>query len=91
MNQKEISIAYGKTTKSAHAPAGPTHEENMIVVAHDISPADMLRFKDRLFGGFLARCGKPLKQRRNQMIGAHLRRAIGRVAMGVANVESTAT
>src|SRR6185312_4073845 len=29
----------------------------MIVVAHDISPADMLRFKDRAFGGFVTDLG----------------------------------
>jgi phosphotransferase system enzyme I (PtsI) len=30
---------------------------HMIVVAHDISPADMLRFKDRAFGGFVTDLG----------------------------------
>jgi phosphotransferase system enzyme I (PtsI) len=30
---------------------------HMIVVAHDISPADMLRFRDRAFGGFVTDLG----------------------------------
>jgi phosphotransferase system enzyme I (PtsI) len=30
---------------------------HMIVVAHDISPADMLQFKDRAFGGFVTDLG----------------------------------
>jgi len=30
---------------------------SMIVVAHDISPADMLQFKDRAFGGFITDLG----------------------------------
>ena len=42
---------------SAHAPAGPTHEENMIVVAHDLSPADMMLFKQHQFAGFVTDLG----------------------------------
>ncbi|MGE5649406.1 MAG: phosphoenolpyruvate--protein phosphotransferase [Bacillota bacterium] len=40
-------------------PAGDGSEGagRMIVVAHDISPADMLRFKDRAFGGFVTDLG----------------------------------
>ncbi|KIF83032.1 phosphoenolpyruvate--protein phosphotransferase [Noviherbaspirillum autotrophicum] len=47
-------------TGSANAlPAGDGSEGagRMIVVAHDISPADMLRFKDRAFGGFVTDLG----------------------------------
>ncbi len=47
-------------TGSANAlPAGDGSESagRMIVVAHDISPADMLRFKDRAFGGFVTDLG----------------------------------
>ncbi|TFV98669.1 phosphoenolpyruvate--protein phosphotransferase [Oxalobacteraceae bacterium OM1] len=32
---------------------------HLIVVAHDISPADMLQFKDRAFGGFVTDLGGP--------------------------------
>jgi phosphoenolpyruvate-protein phosphotransferase (PTS system enzyme I) len=38
---------------SAHVPATPTHEENIIVVAHDFSPADMILFKQHQFAGFV--------------------------------------
>jgi len=41
-------------------PATDGDEEGagrMIVVAHDISPADMLQFKDRAFGGFVTDLG----------------------------------
>ncbi|HEV2608962.1 MAG TPA: phosphoenolpyruvate--protein phosphotransferase [Noviherbaspirillum sp.] len=40
------------TTDGAEESAG-----RMIVVAHDISPADMLQFKDRAFGGFVTDLG----------------------------------
>jgi phosphoenolpyruvate-protein phosphotransferase (PTS system enzyme I) len=41
-------------------PVADGEDENvgrMIVVAHDISPADMLQFKDRAFGGFVTDLG----------------------------------
>jgi phosphotransferase system enzyme I (PtsI) len=34
-------------------PAGPSHEEDVIVVAHDLSPADMILFKQHQFAGFV--------------------------------------
>jgi phosphoenolpyruvate-protein phosphotransferase (PTS system enzyme I) len=37
--------------------AGDGSAGSMIVVAHDISPADMLGFKDRTFGGFVTDLG----------------------------------
>lgn len=45
-----------------HAPPAPLHGEDrfqpqMIVVAHDISPADMLAFRDRSFVGFVTDVG----------------------------------
>jgi phosphoenolpyruvate-protein phosphotransferase (PTS system enzyme I) len=42
---------------SGHAPAAPTHEENVIVVAHDFSPADMILFKQHQFAGFVTDLG----------------------------------
>jgi phosphotransferase system enzyme I (PtsI) len=48
-------------TGSANALTKINGEEEaagrMIVVAHDISPADMLQFKDRAFGGFVTDLG----------------------------------
>ena len=42
---------------SAHTPAPPAHEENIIVVAHDFSPADMILFKQHQFAGFVTDLG----------------------------------
>jgi phosphotransferase system enzyme I (PtsI) len=46
-------------TASALAQTGAQEESagRLIVVAHDISPADMLQFKDRAFGGFVTDLG----------------------------------
>jgi phosphotransferase system enzyme I (PtsI) len=38
-------------------PDGAEATGNMIVVAHDISPADMLQFRDRAFSGFITDVG----------------------------------
>jgi phosphoenolpyruvate-protein phosphotransferase (PTS system enzyme I) len=42
---------------TGHAPVAPTHEENVIVVAHDLSPADMILFKQHQFAGFVTDLG----------------------------------
>jgi phosphotransferase system enzyme I (PtsI) len=42
---------------TGHAPAVPEHEEDIIVVAHDFSPADMLAFKQHRFAGFVTDLG----------------------------------
>lgn len=42
---------------SAHTPSGPSHEEDIIVVAHDLSPADMILFKQHKFAGFVTDVG----------------------------------
>ncbi len=38
---------------TGHVPDAPSHEENVIVVAHDFSPADMILFKEHEFAGFV--------------------------------------
>ena len=48
------------TGSASSLPSSVDSDENvghMIVVAHDISPADMLQFKDRAFGGFVTDLG----------------------------------
>ena len=46
------------TGSAATLPDGSDENAGrMIVVAHDISPADMLQFKDRAFGGFVTDLG----------------------------------
>ncbi|HSD54435.1 MAG TPA: phosphoenolpyruvate--protein phosphotransferase [Burkholderiales bacterium] len=42
---------------TGHAPPAPDHEEDIIVVAHDFSPADMLVFKQHRFAGFVTDLG----------------------------------
>jgi phosphotransferase system enzyme I (PtsI) len=42
---------------TGHVPAGPSHEEDVIVVAHDLSPADMILFKQHQYAGFVTDLG----------------------------------
>ena len=42
---------------TGHLPEAPEHEENIIVVAHDFSPADMILFKQHQFAGFVTDVG----------------------------------
>jgi phosphotransferase system enzyme I (PtsI) len=42
---------------TGHSPEHPTHEENVVVVAHDFSPADMILFKQHQFAGFVTDLG----------------------------------
>jgi len=42
---------------TGHAPEHPTHEENVVVVAHDFSPADMILFKQHQFAAFVTDLG----------------------------------
>ncbi len=42
---------------TAHVPPAPAHQENVIVVAHDLSPADMILFKEHQFAGFVTDLG----------------------------------
>mgnify|MGYP001612814450 CR=1 FL=1 len=39
------------------ASAAPAHEESLIVVAHDLSPADMMVFKQHQYAGFVTDLG----------------------------------
>lgn len=42
---------------SAQAHVPPAHDDDVIVVAHDLSPADMVPFKQRQFAGFVTDLG----------------------------------
>jgi phosphotransferase system enzyme I (PtsI) len=42
---------------TGHVPATPSHEQHVIVVAHDLSPADMILFKQHQFAGFVTDLG----------------------------------
>ncbi|HEX7647537.1 MAG TPA: phosphoenolpyruvate--protein phosphotransferase, partial [Noviherbaspirillum sp.] len=58
VGERVLKVLTGTAGKAL--PDGAGTEEaagRMIVVAHDISPADMLQFKDRAFGGFITDLG----------------------------------
>src|SRR5437660_7775659 len=42
---------------TGHAPPEPSLEEDLIVVAHDLSPADMILFKQHQYAGFVTDLG----------------------------------
>ena len=42
---------------TGHAPATLSHEEDVIVIAHDLSPADMILFKQHRYAGFVTDLG----------------------------------
>jgi len=42
---------------AGRADAAPAHEESLIVVAHDLSPADMILFKQHQYAGFVTDLG----------------------------------
>jgi len=47
----------GADTSKSLAEAGATEEQKLIVVAHDLSPADMILFKRHRYGGFVTDVG----------------------------------
>ena len=58
IGERVLKVLTGTADKPL--PVGSGSDEvagGMIVVAHDISPADMLQFKDRAFGGFITDLG----------------------------------
>ncbi|MGB5081034.1 MAG: phosphoenolpyruvate--protein phosphotransferase [Burkholderiales bacterium] len=42
---------------TGHAPAPPSSEKELVVVAHDLSPADMILFKQHQYAGFVTDLG----------------------------------
>jgi phosphotransferase system enzyme I (PtsI) len=56
VGERVLKVLTG-TASSLPVHAGEEPAGRMIVVAHDISPADMLQFKDRAFGGFVTDLG----------------------------------
>src|SRR5437899_6186818 len=49
---------------TGHAPAEPSSEKELIVVAHDLSPADMILFKQHQYAGFVTDLGGRSEKRR---------------------------
>jgi phosphotransferase system enzyme I (PtsI) len=57
VGERVLKILTGTATSLPAVSGGEESTVRMIVVAHDISPADMLQFKDRSFGGFVTDLG----------------------------------
>ena len=55
--QQAVERVLNALLGSAHTPTGPSHEEDIVVVAHDLSPADMILFKRHKFAGFVTDVG----------------------------------
>ncbi|MDP1952353.1 MAG: phosphoenolpyruvate--protein phosphotransferase, partial [Betaproteobacteria bacterium] len=50
-------VLKGMQEQPGRAGAAPAHEERLIVVAHDLSPADMILFKQHQYAGFVTDLG----------------------------------
>jgi len=57
VGERVLKILTGTATALSMSDGSDEAIGRMIVVAHDISPADMLQFKDRAFGGFITDLG----------------------------------
>ena len=56
VGERVLKVLTGTASTLPHL-AGSSASANLIVVAHDISPADMLQFRDRAFSGFVTDLG----------------------------------
>jgi phosphotransferase system enzyme I (PtsI) len=57
VGERVLKILTGTATAFSNLSGGDEGNAPMIVVAHDISPADMLQFRDRAFCGFVTDLG----------------------------------
>lgn len=57
IGDRVLKVLTGTANKPLVGSGSDEVAGSMIVVAHDISPADMLQFKDRAFGGFITDLG----------------------------------
>jgi phosphotransferase system enzyme I (PtsI) len=57
VGERVLKVLTGTATELSKMPALNESGANMIVVAHDISPADMLQFRNRAFAGFVTDVG----------------------------------
>jgi phosphoenolpyruvate-protein phosphotransferase (PTS system enzyme I) len=57
VGERVLKVLTGSAMTLPPADGSEEGVGRMIVVAHDISPADMLQFKDRAFGGFVTDLG----------------------------------
>jgi phosphotransferase system enzyme I (PtsI) len=57
VGERVLKVLTGSAITLPPSDGGPGSVSHMIVVAHDISPADMLQFRDRAFSGFITDLG----------------------------------
>ena len=57
VGERVLKVLTGTATALPNLHSDPEKIAHMIVVAHDISPADMLQFRDRAFAGFVTDVG----------------------------------
>jgi phosphotransferase system enzyme I (PtsI) len=57
VGERVLKVLTGTATELPKVPASGESSANMIVVAHDISPADMMQFRNRAFAGFVTDVG----------------------------------
>jgi phosphotransferase system enzyme I (PtsI) len=57
VGERVLKVLTGTATALANIGSGDGINAQMIVVAHDISPADMLQFRNRSFSGFVTDLG----------------------------------
>jgi phosphoenolpyruvate-protein phosphotransferase (PTS system enzyme I) len=57
VGERVLKVLTGTASTQLSGASADEAAGRMIVVAHDISPADMLQFKDRTFGGFVTDLG----------------------------------
>jgi phosphotransferase system enzyme I (PtsI) len=57
VGERVLKVLTGSASSLTAINGGEEAGGRLIVIAHDISPADMLQFKDRAFGGFVTDLG----------------------------------
>ncbi|OGB27611.1 MAG: phosphoenolpyruvate--protein phosphotransferase [Burkholderiales bacterium RIFCSPLOWO2_02_FULL_57_36] len=57
VGERVLKVLTGTATALSRLSSAEESTAQVIVIAHDISPADMLQFRDRAFGGFVTDVG----------------------------------
>lgn len=57
VGERVLKVLTGTATALPRLSSADESTAHLIVIAHDISPADMLQFRDRAFGGFVTDVG----------------------------------
>jgi phosphoenolpyruvate-protein phosphotransferase (PTS system enzyme I) len=55
--ERVLKVLQGKPSALPHISASQADDAALVLVAHDLSPADMLQFKDSVFAGFVTDVG----------------------------------